>query len=222
MLKEYEVNQTRRWDLAKKQIKRHPKWNKRKWVRWTLLTLCIAAPIVGVSFALTNPGIVFRELDGSVANIDIILNICFSVLVFSMFPGMVTLPYFASLRGTCFDESNYKLQETLCLTDEGIQNIYHPLDASESNYAIQAIVPYHGITKLVYNNYHERLQVFGEQQVTRYLNYERNVVDYKVVHQPNEGYSRRFYAYYENFEDFMNTVSEKSGLPIEHINYPEE
>lgn len=222
MLKEYVVNKTRRWDLAKKQVKRHPKWKKRKWVRWTLLTLCTAAPIVGVSFALTNPGIVFRELDGSVANIDIILNICFSVLVFSMFPGIVTLPYFASLRHTCFSESNYKLQETLCLTDEGIQNVYHPLSATESSCANQESMPYSGMVKLVYNEYHERFEVFGKLKSITYINYERNVVDYAENHEANEGYSRRFYAYYENFEDFMNTVSEKSGLPIEYINYPEE
>jgi len=219
MLKEYVVNKTRRWDLAKKQVKRHPKWKKRKWVRWTLLTVCIAAPIVGIFMGLNYPVFTDPIIDKNVAMVS---SIAFGILAVGAFPCILTIPYFASLRGTCFDESNYKLRETLCLTDAGIQNIYHPLDASESNYAIQAIVPYKGITKLVYNDYHERLQVFGEQQVTRYLNYERNVVDYKVVHQPNEGYSRRFYAYYENFEDFMKTVSEKSGLPIEHINYSEE
>jgi hypothetical protein len=134
----------------------------------------------------------------------------------------MTVPYFASLRHTCFDESNFKLRETLFLTDKGIQNVFHPLDESESNYMIQEIIPYDEIVKLIYNEYHERFQVFGKLQITRYLNYERNVVDHKIDYQAQDGYSSRFYLYYENSEDFMNTVSEKSGLPIEHINYPEE
>lgn len=222
MLKEYAVNDQMQWELSKRQLKRHPKWRKSQWTRRILLTLCIIAPIAGVIFALTNPGIAFRELDGSVANIDNVLNMCFCILVFSMFPGIITLTYFAVLRGKCFDESNYKSNETLCLTDDGLQNIFLPSDETNSNAMFEEQMPYDGMDRLVYNEYHERFQVFGKLKSIKYLDYQKGTIDYQEEHKSKKGYSRSFYAYYENFEDFMNTVSEKSGLKIKHINRPEE
>jgi hypothetical protein len=207
MLKEYAVNGGLQWELSKRQLKRHPKWRKSRWIRRILLTLCIVAPIVGVFFSLSNPGFAFRELDGSVADIDNILNICFSILFFSVIPLIITLPYFAVLRGKCFDESNYKSNETLCLTDDGIQNVFLPSDEMSSDAMFEEQMPYEGMDRLIYNEYHERFQVFGKLKSIKYLDYQKGTIDYKEEHKSKKGYSRSFYAYYENFEDFMNTVS---------------
>jgi len=135
-----------------------------------------------------------------------------------MFIGMPVFLYFRSLKNTCADSINYYLNETLILSDDGLEYGFVPNDSSINSYTLGRIT-YRDIKRLVVNTYHERLEIYGDMKLTVYSNYEENQIKY-IENQKD--IKIRFYLYYENSEDFIRTLEENTGIKVQVINKQEE
>ena len=78
-------------------------------------------------------------------------------------------------------------------------------------------IKYADITQLVVNEYYPRLNVYGKGLEIYYIDYEINKTERIRIIKGRF----KFYLYYEEYEDFIKTLSEKTGLIVEYINCPE-
>ncbi len=219
MTKEYKVNYSEKKRIKRKQIRNHPKWDKRKWVRYGLVVILILLLIV-----IPARGWFMTEhvYDGkSIDEVGIKTLLMGSEMSFSsiaFFVGMPVFLYFRSLKNTCADSINYYLNETLILCDSGLECGFVPNDSSINNYTLGRI-KYRDIKRLVVNTYHERLEIYGDMKLTVYSNYEENQIKY-IENQKD--IKIRFYLYYENSEDLIRTLEENTGIKVQVINKQEE
>ncbi|KEZ85705.1 hypothetical protein IO99_12940 [Clostridium sulfidigenes] len=219
MTKEYKVNYSEKKRIKRKQIRNHPKWDKRKWVRYILIVIVIAALIILPSLPWTATDFIFDGKNIEEIKANTLYNICSaSVGIVIMFIGMPVFIYFRSLKNTCADSINYYLNETLILSDGGLEYGFVPNNSSTNQYTLDRI-QYRGIKRLVVNTYHERLEIYGDMKLTVYSNYEENQILYIENHKDDK---RRFYLYYENSEDLIRTLEEKTGIKVQVINKQEE
>ncbi len=219
MTKEYKVNYSEKKRIKRKQIRNHPKWDKRKWVRYILIVIVIAALIILPSLPWTATDFIFDGKNIEEIKANTLYNICSaSVGIVIMFIGMPVFLYFRSLKNTCADSINYYLNETLILSDDGLEYGFVPNDSSINSYTLGRIT-YRDIKRLVVNTYHERLEIYGDMKLTVYSNYEENQIKY-IENQKD--IKIRFYLYYENSEDFIRTLEENTGIKVQVINKQEE
>ncbi len=219
MTKEYKVNYSEKKRIKRKQIRNHPKWDKRKWVRYILIVIVIAALIILPSLPWTATDFIFDGKNIEEIKANTLYNICSaSVGIVIMFIGMPVFLYFRSLKNTCADSINYYLNETLILSDDGFEYGFVPNDSSINSYTLGRIT-YRDIKRLVVNTYHERLEIYGDMKLTVYSNYEENQIKY-IENQKD--IKIRFYLYYENSEDFIRTLEENTGIKVQVINKQEE
>ncbi len=219
MTKEYKVNYSEKKRIKRKQIRNHPKWDKRKWVRYILIFIVIAALIILPSLPWTATDFIFDGKNIEEIKANTLYNICSaSVGIVIMFIGMPVFLYFRSLKNTCADSINYYLNETLILSDDGLEYGFVPNDSSINSYTLGRIT-YRDIKRLVVNTYHERLEIYGDMKLTVYSNYEENQIKY-IENQKD--IKIRFYLYYENSEDFIRTLEENTGIKVQVINKQEE
>ncbi len=219
MTKEYKVNYSEKKRIKRKQIRKHPKWDKRKWVRYGLVVILILLLIIipARGWFMTE-----QVYDGkSIDEVGIKTLLMGSEMSFSsiaFFIGMPVFLYFRSLKNTCADSINYYLNETLILSDDGLEYGFVPNNSSTNQYTLDKI-KYRDIKRLVVNTYHERLEIYGDMKLTVYSNYEENQILYIENHKDDK---RRFYLYYENNEDFIRTLEENTGIKVQVINKQEE
>ncbi len=219
MTKEYKINYSEKKRIKRKQIRKHPKWEKRKWVRYILIVIVIATLIILPSLPWTATDFIFDGKNIEEIKANTLYNICSaSVGIVIMFIGMPVFLYFRSLKNTCADSINYYLNETLILSDDGLEYGFVPNDSSINNYTLGRI-KYRDIKRLVVNTYHERLEIHGNMKLTVYSNYEENQIKY-IENQKD--IKIRFYLYYENSEDFIRTLEENTGIKVQVINKQEE
>jgi len=219
MTKEYKVNYSEKKRIKIKQIRKHPKWDKRKWVRYILIVIVIATLIILPSLPWTATDFIFDGKNIEEIKANTLYNICSaSVGIVIMFIGMPVFLYFRSLKNTCADSINYYLNETLILSDDGLEYGFVPNNSSTNEYTLDRI-KYRDIKRMVVNTYHERLEIYGDMKLTVYSNYEENQILYIENHKDDK---RRFYLYYENSEDFIRTLEENTGIKVQVINKQEE
>lgn len=219
MTKEYKVNYSEKKRIKRKQIRKHPKWEKRKWVRYILIVIVIATLIILPSLPWTATEFVFdgRHIEEIGSN-TLFNNFCLFFLFTIVLICMPVFLYFRSLKNTCADSINYYLNETLILCDSGLECGFLPNDSSINNYTLGRI-KYRDIKRLVVNAYHERLEIYGDMKLTVYSNYEDNQIKY-IENQKD--IKIRFYLYYENSEDLIRTLEENTGIKVQVINKQEE
>ncbi|WP_346894396.1 hypothetical protein [Clostridium sp. UBA7503] len=219
MTKEYKVNHKEKRRIKKKQIRKHPKWKKRKWVRYILIVVVIASLIILPSLPWTATEFIFngRHIEEIGSN-TLFNNFCLSFLFTIVLICMPVFLYFRSLRNTCADGINYYLNETLILSDGGLEYGFVPNNSTRNSYTLDRII-YKDIRRLVLNTYHERLEIYGDMKLTMYSNYEKNQIQF-IENDKNS--KRKFYLYYENSEDFIRTLEENTGIKVQVINKQEE
>jgi len=220
MVKEYRVDDRKRKKLIQDRIKKHPKWKKRKWVRYTLIFIVIAALIIMPSLPWTATKFVFdgKSLEEIKAN-TLYESCSASVGIVVIFIGMPVFLYFRSLKNSCSDNIGWITDEILILTDKEINTGCRGSDrASIKEYYIQ-IIKYDNIKKIVLNKYSQKLKIYGDMGLIVYSDYENEVIDHTKKH-PNNTTVIDFY--YENSEDFIKTLEEKSGIKVQVIDEIDE
>ena len=125
--------------------------------------------------------------------------------------------YIRILRLTCDDSVSFKINETLIVTDNYFENSYKPDGEGFDETRDIMRVKYKEIDRLLLNKYHNRLRVWGNIKDIRYFNYKEKDLDYSSY----EKMGMTFYLYYENSDEFVKTLVEKSGVELEVIDYPE-
>ncbi len=219
MTKEYKVNHKEKARIKKKQIRKHPKWKTRRWVRYILIAILIAALIILPSLPWTATDFIFDGKSLEEIEANTLYEICSaSIAIVIIFIGMPVFLYFRSLRNTCADGINYYLNETLILSDDGLEYGFVPNNSTRNSYTLDRII-YKDIRRLVLNTYHERLEIYGDMKLTMYSNYEKNQIQF-IENDKNS--KRKFYLYYENSEDLIRTLEENTGIKVQVINKQEE
>ena len=207
MIKEYKIDENKKREIENTQYKKHPKWKKRTWV---LKAFNIASVILPLSI-IANYYIKIINIDW-----DIVESIIVALGSMGV-PMIIKIGYIRALRFTCDDSVSFKVNETLIITDNYFENSYKPDGEGFNETRHITRIKYKDINRLLLNKYHNRLRVWGNMRDTRYFNYEKKDLDYSR-HQKR---GTTFYLYYENNDEFVKTLVEKSGVELEVIDCPE-
>ena len=206
MIKEYKIDENKKRQIENTQYKKHPKWNKRTWV---LKVFDIAAIIVPISKII----IWYIKINPSYDLVQAIIRALGSIGIVMVFK----FGYIRILRLTCDDSVSFKINETLIVTDNYFENSYKPDGEGFDETRDIMRVKYKEIDRLLLNKYHNRLRVWGNIKDIRYFNYKEKDLDYSSY----EKMGMTFYLYYENSDEFVKTLVEKSGVELEVIDCPE-
>ncbi|WP_035291650.1 hypothetical protein [Clostridium sp. KNHs214] len=207
MIKEYKVDKEKFQEIYDTQYKKHPKWKRTAWIRKGIIIMTIISPICIEIYGYRVMGRFKLFSDYFFIAIGVIWTLL-----------MILVGYIRILRFKCDDIVNFKLNESLILKDEYFENGYKPNGEGISTTYDVMQVRYDEIERLVLNKYHNRLRLYANIKDTRYDDYEKGEKDYSV----KEKARMAFYLYYENSEEFVRTLSEKSGVEIEIRDYSEE
>ncbi|WP_102399795.1 hypothetical protein [Haloimpatiens massiliensis] len=213
-MKQYYPDPKLKRKLQRTQYKKHPKWHKRKWVRRILLLL---APIGGIlsffRYRFENGMFAQDGVDGIVR-----VTTAVSMGIFASIPYFV---YRKALEGSCECVVNYREHDTVVITDEDIKYIYHPSNRDNIKLFHQFEIKFNDITKMIYNTYHQRVDIYGKQKEIYYSDVTTGEIGRtEEVDKPDERI--RLYLYFEGNEEIVKTLEEKSGVQMEKRDYPEE
>lgn len=207
MIKEYKIDENKKREIENTQYKKHPKWKKNVWVLKTFDVIAIISPIIIIANYYIRFINAYWDLFDSIITA---LTVIFIII-------MTKIGYIRILRFTCDDSVSFKINETLIVTDNYFENSYKP-DGEGFNETRDIMrVKYKDIDRLLLNKYHNRLRVWGNIKDIRYFNYEKKDLDYSSY----EKMGMTFYLYYENSDEFVKTLVEKSGVELEVIDCPE-
>ncbi len=201
-IREFTMNFSEKVVLQNKQVFRHPKFKKRKWV---LVLLAIFDLYVGIWFGALFP-----------AGIERIIYFFAGLLV----PGFAPLLlYFCALGKTCQEGVPFKHHERISVRENEIAHIFHWNDEAYDEAFDEHICKYTDITKLVRNTYHNRIDIYGKVYHSTYE--DINIGDCsQPVYLPRM-YKIRIYLYYYDSEEMVELIREKTGLEYEIKDYPE-
>ncbi|GKX64778.1 hypothetical protein [Inconstantimicrobium mannanitabidum] len=214
-MKQYYPNPKLKKICERTQYKKHPKWPKRKWVRRILF---IIGPIVGVMFYLNiskqKPLI---ELDEDYVNtMDVITG--FGMGILALIPYMV---YWKVLEGSCVTDSRDRENDTLVITDEEIKYIYHPSYKSNRVLFTEFQIKFEDITKIIYNTYNNRVDIYGKQKEIYYRDFTTGEIA-RVADIDDANETIRLYLYFEENEEILKILQERSTAETKIIDYPAE
>lgn len=208
-MKQFEVDEKKRLKFMLTQHKKHPKWKRRAWIRRILTGIFLILSIAyGISLYIENN----RE------DISMFILGFTAMGLISIIPYIV---YYFALRQTCRSGVDYKTKETLILTDSEFINTYLPINAKRHCDYEKDVFKYTKIQRIVYNEYHEFLDIYGYYKVTWYIDYFKNITGTeRGIRDKNN--KLRLFLYYDNNEDLINTLVEKSNAKLEIVNHPQE
>ena len=219
MVKEYRVDNRKMKKIINNRIKNHPKWKKRKWVRYTLIFVLIISLIAIPSFPWTATEFIFDGKHIEEIGADTLLSSLYLSFVFiTVCIGMPIFLYIRSLKNECRGYIGYLNDQIITLEDESMYYSYSGNNTSSTKYYIEKI-DYKFIRKIVLNRYNERLDIYCDMGLVVYSDYENEIVDYTKKY---ENYTKKIILYYENSEDLVQTLSEKTGVSVQAINEADE
>ena len=201
------MDENKKREIENTQYKKHPKWKKNVWVLKTFDVIAIISPIIIIANYYIRFINVYWDLFDSIITA---LTVIFIII-------MTKIGYIRILRFTCDDSVSFKINETLIVTDNYFENSYKPDGEGFDETRDIMRVKYKDIDRLLLNKYHNRLRVWGNIKDIRYFNYEKKDLDYSSY----EKMGMTFYLYYENSDEFVKTLVEKSGVELEVIDCPE-
>lgn len=81
-------------------------------------------------------------------------------------------------------------------------------------------VYYEDISKLRYNKYHNRLEIYGRHYRKCYTNYTKDLYNKEFVTEDSNS-KLRLYLYYKSNGTILNALRRATGLPIIPVNKAE-
>ncbi len=214
MIKEFKVDDEKFKQIYNTQYKKHPKWNRTAWIRKTINIATIIIPMIILVYGYI---VIDKSKNDWIMQSYLVPYISASIIIYG-WGIIIQRCYIRILRFKCDCIVNFKLNESLILKDEYFENGYKPNGEGTSTTYDVMQVRYDEIDRLVLNKYHNRLRLYANIKDTRYYDYEKRKKDYSF----EEKGDMAFYLYYENSDEFLKILSEKSGIEIEIIDYPEE
>ena len=210
MIKEYKIDENKKIEIENTQYKKHPKWKKRKWVLKALSIISVVLPILIMLVWVKE------FIDNSW---DFMVWLKYFLIAIGVWWAffITKIGYIRILRFTCDDIVSFKINETLIVTDNYFENSYKPNGEGVDETRDIMKVKYKDIDRLLLNKYHNRLRVWATIKDTRYLNYKKK----DLFHSYSEKDRMAFYLYYENSDEFVKTLVDKSGVELEVIDCPE-
>jgi hypothetical protein len=232
MIKEYKVDYQKKKDMIRTRPKKNAKWIKRKKVRQILYVLCIIVPAAFVFYGWKYP-------EDFAPNTPLIIRITICFVLGMLFSWMPTTIYCKQTYEYSVIGLKRKEKESLVLLEDGLQNGYQESKDFGSRQFDVDEIKYTDIKRIVLYEYYSFLRVYGRYKTTKYNNYEENdvwyikeitedmkskITDYRdnVAEEPTYGdkvsesdCSIGFNLYYQNSDDFVKTLSERSGVAVE-------
>ena len=205
-LKRYYKDKTIAKNLSGKQYKIHPLWKRRKVAR-------IMLGILPYAFGF------FMLITSSKDDVLVALILNFMVpIILGYIPYIV---YYKMLQNTCNDIVKDRSLETVTIDEEYLTYKYHPVRISDDNIIDEMQIKYEDIIEIIYNEYHERLDIYGRVRNRRYTNYKKRKYNLnKFNNKP--GTRIRLYLYYNDNEDLLYHLETVTKTHIKYIDKPEE
>ncbi|GKX64775.1 hypothetical protein [Inconstantimicrobium mannanitabidum] len=202
--------------LERTQYKKHPKWAKRKWVRRILAMIVPISGIIIYFYNINTPKPIYVQDELFIKVTNISIPLCMAIFF--------SIPYIAYrkiLEGSCVTDSRDRDNDTLVITDEELKYIYHPSYKSNMVLFTEFQIRFEDITKIIYNTYNNRVDVYGKQKEIYYRDFTTGeIARVADIDDPNE--TIRLYLYFEENEEILKTLQERSTAEMKIIDYPTE
>lgn len=218
-MEQYHVDQERYHWMKKNIYKRHPKWKKRTWLRMLLYLIWLLFILFALVLTYKSPAFLanMRRPEDAVSGyalIDYLVSGFFYLLILSILPASLALSYRAILYNTCRGTIGSHRNNTLILTEDSLRNIYHIAgqDAAAMN---ERAFPYKDITRILWNDYYQRFEIYGISTDTDYLDFARDKVASKRRNKGNLKEPYHLYWIFYDRDKFISTIEAKTGLKIE-------
>lgn len=200
-MKEYSVDLMLKKKIQKTQYKKHPKWKKRLWVR---IILGIFSILMGVY------GLVSIEAESLIE--AVIMN-------FGMMTLLGTIPwiiYTKVLQNSCMCVVDYREDDSIIMDENGLKYLYHPSNANNRKSYQRLEIDFENITKLIFNKYHERIDIYGKHCEV-WINNIENSKKSKRKNVNKQGTRIRLYLYFDDNEEILRVIEKNSPVSIEII-----
>jgi hypothetical protein len=231
-IKEYKVDYQKKQNMIRTEPNKDPKWIKRKKVRQVLYILCIVVPAAFILYGWLNPEIFTPDTPPA-------LRVLMLFLIGMLFSWMPTTIYCKQTYEYTVIGIKKKDKENLVLLEDRLLNGYQlSKEFATPRYDVDEI-KYTDIKRIVINEDNDFLKVYGRYKTTKYNNYEENdiwyiwevtedmkskLTDYREGRAEDPTYGKDvsegdcyiwFNLYYYNSDDFVKTLSERSGVAVE-------
>lgn len=208
--------------MRKNIYKRHPKWNKRKWVRFVLYGIIMFSVLIALYISFQSPTVLNgmrlpHEITGEYTFIDYLVTALLLTMVLPVFPVIATFSYCSFLRRTCRGKLDNYTDTTVILSEESLSDIFR-LVGDELGEKTVFEFPYESMEKIVWNDFYQRYEINGVNITTNYSNYEEGKVSRKK--KDNWYLQKEAYHLYWIFYDrdkFESSIEERTGLKIRNI-----
>jgi hypothetical protein len=129
--------------------------------------------------------------------------------------------YYRKVKRNCAGAITTRTYEVLFLNDDGMNFSYHQNNSIHDRSLLVQEIRYEDISKILINKFHNRIQLFGKIKETYYYDFAIKKPAYVDKGEDKEQ-SIRIYLYYDNSEDFVNELIQRSKVEPVVINEPEE
>ena len=210
MMKIYEEDYKLVQKMRKKQRKRHPNWEKSKKLRFILWGCSITITILMILYSFFVFEGIFDRLLGSFfcgAGAFIIASI----------PAAI---YTIAVAEECEDFIGRDKNEFIVIEDKIIKYGYQSNKDRGNQYTVDEL-QYTKIQRIVYNKYHERIDIYGNRTKVCYENYQTGEVGGSRGVKGKKS-KMRIYLYFKDCDDMLENILKHTNVKPEIIDYPEE
>ena len=206
MMKIYEEDYKLVQKMRKKQRKRHPNWEKSKKLRYILWGCSSAITIASSIYGFFTLGGLLGAFLGGVG-----------VFIIASIPAAI---YTIAVAEECEDFIGRNTKQVIILDNDMIKHGYKFERQRGKEYTVDEL-KYTKIQRIVYNKYHERIDIYGNRTKVFYENYEtREVGGSRGV--KGKKAKMRIYLYFKDCDDMLENILKHTNVKPEIIDYPEE
>ena len=210
-MKQFEVDYDIKKVFEKNERKKHPLWIKRRKVRIALLLMPILITII-IYFSL-NLEEAMSDIPEWIPLMRANIAICIGML--SLMPWAL---YFPISIYNVLHEFRNRNNENIFISDESIRYIFH-IKKYDEQYMQEDRIDFKDIKSIIYNKYHERVEVYGRVQDIWYSDYFKKKIG-KRKNYSKPGSKVRFHLYFNDNKEILKMIEERSPVEIETVNVP--
>lgn len=206
-MKQFEVDYDIKTIFEKTERKKHPLWIKRRKVRIVLLLMPILITII--TYLLLNFEADIKDDILMRANLAICAGILSSIPCTLYFPISIY---------NVLHEFRNRDNENIFISDESIRYVFH-IKKYDEQYIQEDRMDFKDIKSIIYNKYHERVEIYGRLQDIWYSDYSKKKIG-KRKNYSKPGSKVRFHLYFNDNKEILKMIEERSPVKIEVVNLP--
>lgn len=196
--------------MRKKQRKRHPNWEKSKKLRYILWGCSITITILMALYSFFVFEGIFDRLLGS-------FFCAAGAFIIASIPAAI---YTIAVAEECENFIGRNTKQVIILDNDMIKYGYKFERQRGKEYTIDQL-KYTKIQRIVYNKYHERIDIYGNRTEVCYKNYEMGEVGGSRGIKGKKS-KMRIYLYFKDCDDMLENILKHTNVKPEIIDYPEE